>query len=109
MFQAYLDWSAYIRQWENWLQWLIILGVFLCTVRLISIGYMTMGIYNSKLELSEGETKLLCNIESFVNGVSLFNQVNLQVNFLLFDAFQVLRNSLKISYSFIKSCCALKA
>lgn len=49
MFQAYLDWSAYIRQWENWLQWLIILGVFLCTVRLISISYMTMGIYNSKL------------------------------------------------------------
>lgn len=31
IFQACLDWSAYIRQWENWLQWLIIIGVFLCT------------------------------------------------------------------------------
>lgn len=34
IFQACLDWSAYIRQWENWLQCLIILGVFLCTVRI---------------------------------------------------------------------------
>ncbi|XP_047033633.1 transient receptor potential channel pyrexia isoform X2 [Helicoverpa zea] len=32
IFQSCLDWSAYIRQWENWLQWLIILGVFLCTI-----------------------------------------------------------------------------
>ncbi|CAG9789260.1 unnamed protein product [Diatraea saccharalis] len=32
IFQACLDWSAYIRQWENWLQCLIILGVFLCTI-----------------------------------------------------------------------------
>lgn len=32
IFQAFLDWSAYIRQWENWLQILIIIGVFLCTV-----------------------------------------------------------------------------
>ncbi|XP_050675090.1 transient receptor potential channel pyrexia isoform X2 [Leptidea sinapis] len=32
IFQACLDWSAYIRQWENWLQILIIIGVFLCTV-----------------------------------------------------------------------------
>ncbi|CAH0594198.1 unnamed protein product [Chrysodeixis includens] len=32
IFQACLDWSAYIRQWENWLQWLIIVGVFLCTI-----------------------------------------------------------------------------
>ncbi|VVD01605.1 unnamed protein product, partial [Leptidea sinapis] len=31
IFQACLDWSAYIRQWENWLQILIIIGVFLCT------------------------------------------------------------------------------
>lgn len=33
IFQACLDYSAYIRQWENWLQLLIIIGVFLCTVR----------------------------------------------------------------------------
>ncbi|XP_041968957.1 transient receptor potential channel pyrexia isoform X2 [Aricia agestis] len=32
IFQACLDWSAYIQQWENWLQLLIILGVFLCTI-----------------------------------------------------------------------------
>ncbi|RVE47475.1 hypothetical protein evm_007886 [Chilo suppressalis] len=32
VFQACLDWSSYIRQWENWLQCLIILGVFLCTI-----------------------------------------------------------------------------
>ncbi|XP_049877815.1 transient receptor potential channel pyrexia isoform X3 [Pectinophora gossypiella] len=32
IFQACLNWSAYIRQWENWLQLMIILGVFLCTV-----------------------------------------------------------------------------
>lgn len=32
VFQACLDWSAYIRQWENWLQTLIIIGVFLCTI-----------------------------------------------------------------------------
>ncbi|KAM3962525.1 LOW QUALITY PROTEIN: transient receptor potential channel pyrexia [Aphomia sociella] len=32
IFQACLDWSAYIRQWENWLQCVIILGVFLCTI-----------------------------------------------------------------------------
>ncbi|XP_028160039.1 transient receptor potential channel pyrexia isoform X3 [Ostrinia furnacalis] len=32
LFQACLDWSAYIRQWENWLQCLIIIGVFLCTI-----------------------------------------------------------------------------
>nr|QDR50969.1 pyrexia trpa [Heliconius melpomene] len=32
MFQACLDYSAYIRQWENWLQLLIIIGVFLCTI-----------------------------------------------------------------------------
>ncbi|CAH2094669.1 unnamed protein product [Euphydryas editha] len=32
IFQACLDYSAYIRQWENWLQLLIILGVFLCTI-----------------------------------------------------------------------------
>ncbi|XP_073950492.1 transient receptor potential channel pyrexia isoform X1 [Choristoneura fumiferana] len=31
IFQACLDWSAYIRQWENWLQCIIIIGVFLCT------------------------------------------------------------------------------
>ncbi|CAK1553897.1 unnamed protein product [Leptosia nina] len=32
IFQSCLDWSAYIRQWENWLQIFIIIGVFLCTV-----------------------------------------------------------------------------
>ncbi|XP_072929948.1 transient receptor potential channel pyrexia isoform X2 [Epargyreus clarus] len=32
IFQSCLDWSAYIRQWENWLQILIIIGVFLCTI-----------------------------------------------------------------------------
>ncbi|XP_046971112.1 transient receptor potential channel pyrexia isoform X2 [Vanessa cardui] len=32
IFQACLDYSAYIRQWENWLQLLIIIGVFLCTI-----------------------------------------------------------------------------
>ncbi|CAG9134034.1 unnamed protein product [Plutella xylostella] len=32
LFQTCLDWSAYVRQWENWLQWLIIIGVFLCTI-----------------------------------------------------------------------------
>ncbi|CAK1583592.1 unnamed protein product, partial [Parnassius mnemosyne] len=32
LFQLCLDYSAYIRQWENWLQILIIIGVFLCTV-----------------------------------------------------------------------------
>ncbi|XP_032521667.2 transient receptor potential channel pyrexia isoform X2 [Danaus plexippus] len=32
IFQACLDYSAYIRQWENWLQILIIIGVFLCTI-----------------------------------------------------------------------------
>ncbi|NP_001296484.1 transient receptor potential channel pyrexia [Bombyx mori] len=32
IFQACQDWSAYIRQWENWLQGLIIIGVFLCTI-----------------------------------------------------------------------------
>ncbi|XP_075982691.1 transient receptor potential channel pyrexia isoform X2 [Anticarsia gemmatalis] len=32
IFQSCLDWSAYIRQWENWLQWFIIIGVFLCTI-----------------------------------------------------------------------------
>lgn len=32
IFQACLNWSAYIRQWENWLQWFIIVGVFLCTI-----------------------------------------------------------------------------
>ncbi|KAI5643183.1 ankyrin repeats (3 copies) domain-containing protein [Phthorimaea operculella] len=32
IFQACLNWSAYIRQWENWLQLSIIAGVFLCAV-----------------------------------------------------------------------------
>ncbi|XP_059053204.1 transient receptor potential channel pyrexia-like isoform X2 [Achroia grisella] len=32
IFQAFLGWSAYFRQWENWLQCGIILGVFLCTI-----------------------------------------------------------------------------
>ncbi|XP_013184439.2 transient receptor potential channel pyrexia isoform X2 [Amyelois transitella] len=32
IFQACLDWSAYIRQWENWLQCVIVFGVFLCTI-----------------------------------------------------------------------------
>ncbi|KAL4715914.1 hypothetical protein ACJJTC_013214 [Scirpophaga incertulas] len=32
IFQACLGRSAYIRQWENWLQCLIIFGVFLCTI-----------------------------------------------------------------------------
>ncbi|KAJ2953216.1 hypothetical protein O0L34_g793 [Tuta absoluta] len=32
IFQACLNWSAYIRQWENWLQIMIIAGVFLCAV-----------------------------------------------------------------------------
>ncbi|XP_045502459.1 transient receptor potential channel pyrexia-like isoform X1 [Colias croceus] len=32
IFQSCLDWSAYIRQWENWLQIVIIIGVFLCTI-----------------------------------------------------------------------------
>ncbi|XP_037294243.1 transient receptor potential channel pyrexia isoform X2 [Manduca sexta] len=32
VFQACQDWSAYIRQWENWLQCFIIIGVFLCTI-----------------------------------------------------------------------------
>lgn len=37
LFQACLDYSAYIRQWENWLQILIIIGVFLCTVRKLNV------------------------------------------------------------------------
>lgn len=37
IFQSCLDWSAYIRQWENWLQIFIILGVFLCTVGILNI------------------------------------------------------------------------
>ncbi|XP_063627903.1 transient receptor potential channel pyrexia isoform X1 [Cydia splendana] len=32
IFQACLDWNAYIRQWENWLQSTIVLGVFLSTI-----------------------------------------------------------------------------
>ncbi|XP_053613892.1 transient receptor potential channel pyrexia isoform X2 [Plodia interpunctella] len=32
IFQACLDWSAYVRQWENWLQCVIVIGVFLCTI-----------------------------------------------------------------------------
>lgn len=32
IFQILHNWLAYIRQWENWLQWLIIFCVFLCVV-----------------------------------------------------------------------------
>ncbi|XP_045538000.1 transient receptor potential channel pyrexia isoform X1 [Papilio machaon] len=44
LFQACLDYSAYIRQWENWLQILIIIGVFLCTV---PTWYMEDGVAKS--------------------------------------------------------------
>ncbi len=30
---------SYVRYWENWVQWAIILGVFLCAVSIISRGY----------------------------------------------------------------------
>ncbi|XP_023945739.1 transient receptor potential channel pyrexia [Bicyclus anynana] len=44
IFQACLDFSAYIRQWENWLQLLIVTGVFLCT---IPTWYRDNGVTNS--------------------------------------------------------------
>lgn len=42
IFQACLDWSAYIRQWENWLQCLIIVGVFLCTVSILCMSMTSL-------------------------------------------------------------------
>lgn len=30
--------SGYARYWENWVQWAIIVGVFLCTVRVLVIA-----------------------------------------------------------------------
>jgi ankyrin repeat protein len=33
VFQAMHGFIVYIRSWENWLQWIIIFGVFLCSVR----------------------------------------------------------------------------
>lgn len=33
MFQIAHSWLSYIKQWENWLQWLIILSVFCCVYR----------------------------------------------------------------------------
>lgn len=33
LFQCAHGFVVYIRFWENWLQWMIILGVFLCTVK----------------------------------------------------------------------------
>lgn len=30
LFQIFHSWFTYIKQWENWLQWLIIISVFLC-------------------------------------------------------------------------------
>lgn len=33
IFQGAHGFIVYIRFWENWLQWMIIIGVFLCTVR----------------------------------------------------------------------------
>ncbi|XP_068619064.1 transient receptor potential channel pyrexia isoform X2 [Battus philenor] len=44
LFQVCLDYSAYIRQWENWLQILIIIGVFLCTA---PTWYMENGVAKS--------------------------------------------------------------
>ena len=35
IFQGAHGFSVYIRYWENWLQWMIILGVFLCAVSLL--------------------------------------------------------------------------
>lgn len=32
LFQMAHGFSGYIRYWENWLQWMIILGIFLCSV-----------------------------------------------------------------------------
>lgn len=40
IFQMLHDFVGYIRRWENWLQLLIILSVFLCAVRLIHQKYM---------------------------------------------------------------------
>lgn len=39
LFQMAHGFSGYIRYWENWLQWTIILGVFLCTVRALNPFY----------------------------------------------------------------------
>lgn len=32
IFQIAHSWATYIKQWENWLQWMIIIAVFLCAV-----------------------------------------------------------------------------
>lgn len=36
-FQMGHGFTSYIKYWENWVQWVIIVGVFLCTVYIISI------------------------------------------------------------------------
>lgn len=41
LFQICHSWRSYIRQWENWLQWLIIISVF-CCVQPTSDHYMNI-------------------------------------------------------------------
>ena len=38
LFQMAHSWAGYVSQWENWLQWLIIISVFLCVLHHYSVG-----------------------------------------------------------------------
>lgn len=40
LFQALHSPLGYIIQWENWLQWLIIISIFLTAVRLMTYDYL---------------------------------------------------------------------
>lgn len=38
LFQMAHSWASYVNHWENWLQWLIIISVFLCVLHRHSVG-----------------------------------------------------------------------
>lgn len=38
LFQMAHSWAGYVSHWENWLQWLIIISVFLCVLHHHSVG-----------------------------------------------------------------------
>lgn len=54
IFQAAHGFSVYARYWENWLQWSIIIGVFLCAVSLIN---SVIGMLNNFFFLSIHKVK----------------------------------------------------
>ncbi|KAF7269779.1 hypothetical protein GWI33_017200 [Rhynchophorus ferrugineus] len=45
LFQIFHNWKAYFKEWENWLQWVIIITVFLC-VQPMDLSDIRKNVYN---------------------------------------------------------------